>query len=102
MKKSESKDCLLCLFLSIVFCLFVGYGFISLGGCEMDLSGKIFATIVFVGFIALIWCCKDCCKEKKDSTNQVQIKNSDFSFTVECDGKTYKIKIKDFQIVPKE
>lgn len=100
MKNGEPKDCLLLFFLSMIFSLFVGYGFVSLGGCEMNLCGKIFATIMLVGLIVLLWCCGYCCKEEKDSTNCTEIKP--FSFSIECDGKTYKVNVTNIQIVPEE
>ncbi len=102
MKKGEPKDCLLWLFLSMAFCLFVGYGWIFLGGCEMNLCGKIFATVMLVFLIGFIWCCKDCWKEEKDLTNYVKMKSSSFSFSMECDGKIHKVNIKDFRTVPEE
>lgn len=102
MKKFEPKDWLLTLSLSMAFSLFVGYGLISLGGCEMNLCVKILASVMLVIPIILIWCCKDCSKEEKDSTNQAQIQSFNYSFTAEYDGKKCEIKISDFQTIPKE
>lgn len=49
--KWEAKDCLLALFLCLVFVLVVGYGAFSFGGEDMELWQKISLSILVIGLL---------------------------------------------------
>ena len=49
--KWKTKDCLLALFLCMIFVLVVGYGAFSFGGDDMELWQKIGLSILFGGLL---------------------------------------------------
>lgn len=99
--KWDAKDCLLALFLCMVFVLVVGYGAFSFGGEDMERWQKISLSILLggllIGTVGLIghqiWA------GKKPKTNQTCETLQNLEFTVqEGDSNPRKISVSGIQV----